>query len=430
MMKLQRKQLALALGAFLLITSVGAADSELRMDPSDTWAPERAAVNKMAVRLAESLEEQKSVEAGVDLTAVGKSYTADTLEPMAAKDFSIKDLTLGAVEPVLTKESLGIILGGKTVGRVTGDFTTYEGEAGSYTVYTGPTWSEGARESLLRQEGLTYQYEPRTITNIHIIGENLETGRGISIGKSRGSVLFAYGAPQAMWRDLKKGTLSLIYFYDESKNIVKSKQEFAEAVANDNKVSTAMLDPVMQGAPATRYLVFTLKDNKVKAIDMIDGQVWTQLHLPPVTVQYYKANHLKDDDFVLMGYRVNAPFVADQNEQWQQRGFLYGDEFIAYDDMLIGFDKRQTVARAMITKSTALTRRGISIGDSKYLLLYLYGMPSAIEADKGANGEPLMVYTYKNPDSAYSYLLFTVGETDNFIKSVMLSDRPNKELSK
>lgn len=200
-------------------------------------------------------------------------------------------------------------------------------------------------------------------------------------------------------------------------------------MAKDNKVDTAVLNPD-KNQPITHYLVFTLKDNKVNAIDMIDGQVWGQLRLPAVTPQYYQANHLTDEDFSLMGYRVNTPFVADQNEQWQQRGFLYGDEFIAYDDMLIGFDKHQTVARAMITKSTALTRRGISIGDSKYLLLYLYGMPSTIETDTGANGEPLMVYTYKNPDSAYSYLLFTVGETDNFIKSVMLSDRPNKDLSK
>ncbi|SUP44495.1 Uncharacterised protein [Veillonella criceti] len=427
-------RLVFALGAFLLPIAVGimpvwGADADISMDPTDTWAPERAAVNKMAVRLAESLEAQKSQEAGVDLTAVGKSYTADTLEPMKASDFKVRDFALGMTEPALTSESLRSSLSGDQVGQTTGDFTTYTGEAGSYTVYSGPTFSNLDSNKILRKEGLTYAYQPRAITNIHITSADIETERGIFVGKSRGAVLFAYGAPQAMWRDLKKGTVSLIYFFDSRKIFVKNKQEFTSAVANDNKVSTAVLNPETDRAIA-QYLVFTLKDNKVNTIDMIDGQVWTHLRLPAITPQYYKANQLADDDFMLMGYRVNRPFVTNQDEQWQQRGFLYGDEFIAYDDILIGYDKHQTVARAMITKSTALTRRGISIGDSKYLLLYLYGMPSEIEADTGANGESLMVYTYKNPDSAYSYLLFTVGEKDNFIKSVMLSDRPNKELSK
>lgn len=426
---LQRKQLGLVLGALLLTSPVLGADADLVMDASDTWAPERAAINKMAVRLAESLEEQKSANAGVDLTAIGKSYTADTLEPLNMKDFHLRDFTLGMPEPALTNESLRPALGGNKMGQVTGDFTTYTGDSGSFTIYTGPAYpaTEGAK--ILRKEGLTYSYRPKSVTNIHITASDIETERGVSVGKSRGTVLFAYGAPQAMWRDLKKGTVSLIYSFDSRKIFVKNKQEFSVTVAKDNKVDTAVLNPD-KNQPITHYLVFTLKDNKVNAIDMIDGQVWGQLRLPAVTPQYYQANHLTDEDFSLMGYRVNTPFVADQNEQWQQRGFLYGDEFIAYDDMLIGFDKHQTVARAMITKSTALTRRGISIGDSKYLLLYLYGMPSTIETDTGANGEPLMVYTYKNPDSSYSYLLFTVGETDNFIKSVMLSDRPNKDLSK
>ena len=98
-------------------------------------------------------------------------------------------------------------------------------------------------------------------------------------------------------------------------------------------------------ASSSQYLVFTLKNNKVSAIDMIDGQVWSRLKLPAVQEQYYKANHLTADDFSLMGYRVNEPFVSNQDEQWQQRGFLYDDEFIAYDDVLVGYDKNQMVVR-------------------------------------------------------------------------------------
>lgn len=522
MKKLRRISLAVLISSALSGGVFANGTAELVMDPVDTWAPERAAVNKMAVRLAESIEAKESEQAGIDLSVIGKSYTADSLEPLTANDFVFGRLALGKTldftgadkdwealvgGPMKSAEAAEIgktkVADTKTTDEKTTEannssttdgakdaktgeakdtneeaikapdadelkaeegvklldatktpkkirpakpavlpiakkdmFTTYTGKDGSFTVYTGVPGMAADKASTqltdgkaLRREGLDYTYAPQTVTNIHITGGSTETDRGIGIGKTRGTILFAYGAPQAMWRDVKADTVSLIYKFEKSKNSVKIKKEFTTPVAKDNRESTP-LATYGDSEASSQYLVFTLKNNKVSAIDMIDGEVWSRLKLPAVQEQYYRANKLTADDFSLMGYRVNEPFVSNQDEQWQQRGFLYDDEFIAYDDMLIGYDKRQTVVRAMITKSTALTRRGISIGDSKYLLLYLYGMPTSMEADTAANGDPLMVYTYKNPDSAYSYLLFTVGEKDNFIKTVMLSDRPNKELSK
>ena len=527
MKQLQRISLAVLISSALTGGVFANGTADLVMDPADTWAPEKAAVNKMAVRLAESIEAQESEKTGIDLTAIGKSYTADSLEALSEKDFTIGQLSLGAdFRTLISKDSdWEVLLGGPlsereaaagdktaaatkaandttdtgkaTTGATDADkaatdatdadkaatdatdsdkasddaakadgeiklladdakkskkirpakpavkpiavkdmFTTYTGKDGSFTVYTGVYGPNGgslngqlADGDTLRREGLDYTFAPQTITNIHITEGTAETVRDIGIGKTRGTILFAYGAPQGMWRDAKTGTVALIYKYEKSKNSVKSKKEFASPVAKDNREGTPLTTNGIN-ASSSQYLVFTLKNNKVSAIDMIDGQVWSRLKLPAVQEQYYKANHLTADDFSLMGYRVNEPFVSNQDEQWQQRGFLYDDEFIAYDDVLVGYDKNQMVVRAMITKSTALTRRGISIGDSKYLLLYLYGMPTSVETDTAANGDPLMIYTYKNPDSAYSYLLFTVGEKDNFIKTVMLSDRPNKELSK
>lgn len=552
MKQLQRISLAVLISSALTGGVFANGTADLVMDPADTWAPEKAAVNKMAVRLAESIEAQESEKTGIDLTAIGKSYTADSLEALSEKDFAIGKLILGADFRTLTGKDSDweVLLGGplsdrdaaagdKTVtatkaatdtadttkgaeaneaakadaaigddkdgdakgaaedakadaantantanttnavktdstdaGKGTDDavkddgeiklladdakkskkirpakpavkpitvkdmFTTYTGKDGSFTVYTGVYGLNSGTLNghlgdgdTLRREGLDYTFAPQTITNIHITEGTAETVRDIGIGKTRGTILFAYGAPQGMWRDAKTGTVALIYKYEKSKKSVKSKKEFASPVAKDNREGTPLTTNGIN-ASSSQYLVFTLKNNKVSAIDMIDGQVWSRLKLPAVQEQFYKANQLTADDFSLMGYRVNEPFVSNQDEQWQQRGFLYDDEFIAYDDVLVGYDKNQMVVRAMITKSTALTRRGISIGDSKYLLLYLYGMPTSVEADTAANGDPLMIYTYKNPDSAYSYLLFTVGEKDNFIKTVMLSDRPNKELSK
>lgn len=565
MKQLQRISLAVLISSALTGGVFANGTADLVMDPADTWAPEKAAVNKMAVRLAESIEAQESEKTGIDLTAIGKSYTADSLEALSEKDFAIGKLILGADFRTLTGKDSDweALLGGplsereaaagdktatatkaatdaadaadaadttkdaeaneaakadaakgdakdgvaedaakgasedakadaantantanttNTTNAVKTDsvdagkdvddavkddgeiklladdakkskkirpvkpavkpitvkdmFTTYTGKDGSFTVYTGVYGPNSSSLNghlgdgdTLRREGLDYTFAPQTITNIHITEGAAETVRDIGIGKTRGTILFAYGAPQGMWRDAKTGTVALIYKYEKSNNSVKSKKEFASPVAKDNREGTPLTTNGIN-APSSQYLVFTLKNNKVSAIDMIDGQVWSRLKLPAVQEQYYKANQLTADDFSLMGYRVNEPFVSNQDEQWQQRGFLYDDEFIAYDDVLVGYDKNQMVVRAMITKSTALTRRGISIGDSKYLLLYLYGMPTSVEADTAANGDPLMIYTYKNPDSAYSYLLFTVGEKDIFIKTVMLSDRPNKELSK
>ena len=69
-------------------------------------------------------------------------------------------------------------------------------------------------------------------------------------------------------------------------------------MAKDNERRHIRLTTNGINASSSQYLVFTLKNNKVSAIDMIDGQVWSRLKLPAVQEQYYKANHLTADDLV------------------------------------------------------------------------------------------------------------------------------------
>ena len=89
MKQLQRISLAVLISSALTGGVFANGTADLVMDPADTWAPEKAAVNKMAVRLAESIEAQESEKTGIDLTAIGKSYTADSLEALSEKDFTI-----------------------------------------------------------------------------------------------------------------------------------------------------------------------------------------------------------------------------------------------------------------------------------------------------------------------------------------------------
>lgn len=395
------------------------------------WRAEKAAVGKMETLIEVALEtrERNKDNDKIDLNAVGRSYTANELNALEAADFVVGPFQLGKplnVDAVSTDMiPFYKALGGDTTGVNNGTFITYTGENGSYTVYAGPVQD---MQRVLRTEGLDYNLPVGAVTNIHITGGDFETNRNIGIGKTRGTVLFAYGAPQAMWRDATHKSMVLVYAQSAEKNR-NNKKDFTSTVANlSNK--TILSERLREEDQSDGYILFTLVDNKVTAIDLLDGQVRSKLDLPSTELNYFKANELTSRDFVLMGYEVNRPFVTNQDDEWQQRGTLYDEDFLSYDNILIGYDKDHYIARAMITKSTALTRRGISIGDSKYLLLYLYGLPTTIESDKANNGDEVEVYSYKNPYSAHSYLIFVIGEKDNFIKNVMLSDRPHNELER
>lgn len=314
-----------------------------------------------------------------------------------------------------------------TIPLTTNTVTVYDGLAG------------GADANVLRTSGLTYNYADATVTSIHIEDSLFQTPSHIGVGSTRSEVLFAYGSPQAMWQRSEDGAVLLVYAEDmarfrndrshwqtahkrgeEKKKMAK--KEFSPSVENVAN-SRVITDP----APTYRYLVFTVAKGKVVSVDAVDGQVWPHM-MGATKLRYFVPNQLTADDFVLGGYTLNEPFLGAQDDRWEKKGRLYGDDFVSYKNWLVSYDARHMISRVLISSSGGATRRGISIGDTKYLLLYLYGMPTSMTPGEGKEQVGTTVYTYKNPMSEHSYLLFVVGNEGGFIKEIILSDRPNHTL--
>ena len=172
------------------------------------------------------------------------------------------------------------------------------------------------------------------------------------------------------------------------------------------------------------YIAFTIKNNTIEAVDILAGQVWSRFGLPKAPMYNFRAGHLSDDDFVLRGLRLNQRFVNDADGEWRTQGMLFGSTFIGYNEYGVSVDDKSLINRVLLNVYTP-TRRGIAMGDTKYLLLFVYGMPTRIVESTTSSGTAT-VYEYKNPKSNNSYLQFALDDKNQYIKSVMLSDRPVK----
>lgn len=251
----------------------------------------------------------------------------------------------------------------------------------------------------------------------------------VHVGATRSEVLFAWGAPQAMWRDNKDGSLLWLYrgVFGEEKTITKNKkssmqkEEFSQSVKN-----TYTSDSLAGSNSSVGYVWLSLKHGKVTHLGMITGQDWPRFAIPATTLETFKPNTMTESDFSLMGYRLGDTFTNDPNRSWEERGKLYGQEFLGYKDVVIAYNKEHEITRVMINSSLGTTKRGISLGDSKYLLLYLYGVPDFEEPANHHDSTKGVVYGYRHPVLEHTYLLFTLD--DKFIREILLSNQKKSEL--
>lgn len=406
------------------------------VDPSEEpvrskkgWLAEQLAITAFGDSLqywqaAQENSGSMPVDSRNNLAEIGRSYTSNDLPALGAlDDFLIFAKKVQRIEDSPIVYALGDVFDSAretefTRKTVKGVFTTYHGDNTDITVYTGPDQSR-LDNNQLRGQGATYLYPTGTITNIHTTDKGYLTVRDIGIGNSRMELIFAYGSPNAMWRDAKNE--SYIFLYEgHAEKEWSSKEGFNSAVANTNSNSQS-------GNTITRgkgYIAFTIKHNTIEAIDFIDGQVWTRFGLPKAAMYDFRAGQMTDDDFVLRGLRLNEKFVNDANSEWRTQGMLFGSSFIGYNEYGVSVDHASLINRVLLNIYTP-TRRGIALGDTKYLLLFVYGMPTRIVESTTDMGTAT-VYEYKHPRSNNTYLQFALDDKNQYIKSVMLSDRPVK----
>lgn len=357
-----------------------------------------------------------------NLADIGRSYTSNNLPALGDED----DYSLAQKPDSEEGTSIGPVyrIGDVYVPSpsaqktVKGVFTTYHEKDMDITVYTGPDKSRLV-DNQLRGQGATYLFPVGTITNLHTTDKGLVTIRDIGVGSSRMEMIFSYGSPNAMWRN--QTDESYIFLYEgHSENSWPEKKEFSSFVANTN--NNSQLPETIQNGKS--YVAFTIKNNTVEAVDILDGQVWSRFGLPKATMYSFHAGQLTEDDFVLRGLRLNQHFVNDANGEWRTQGMLFGSTFIGYNEYGVSVDGNSLINRVLLNVYTP-TRRGIAMGDTKYLLLFVYGMPTRIAESTTSTGTAT-VYEYKNPRSNNSYLQFALDDKNQYIKSVMLSDRPVK----
>lgn len=357
-----------------------------------------------------------------NLADIGRSYTSNNLPALGDED----DYSLAQKPESEDGTSIGPVyrVGDVYVPSpsaqktVKGVFTTYHEKDIDITVYTGPDKSRLV-DNQLRGQGATYLFPVGTITNLHTTDKELVTIRDIGVGSSRMEMIFSYGSPNAMWRN--QTDESYIFLYEgHSENSWSEKKEFSSSVANTN--NNSQLPETIQNGKF--YVAFTIKNNTVEAVDILDGQVWSRFGLPKAPMYSFHAGQLTEDDFVLRGLHLNQHFVNDANGEWRTQGMLFGSTFIGYNEYGVSVDGNSLINRVLLNVYTP-TRRGIAMGDTKYLLLFVYGMPTRIAESTTSTGTAT-VYEYKNPRSNNSYLQFALDDKNQYIKSVMLSDRPVK----
>ena len=357
-----------------------------------------------------------------NLADIGRSYTSNNLPTLGDED----DYSLAQKPESEDGTSIGPVyrVGDVYVPSpsaqktVKGVFTTYHEKDIDITVYTGPDKSRLV-DNQLRGQGATYLFPVGTITNLHTTDKGLATIRDIGVGSSRMEMIFSYGSPNAMWRN--QTDESYIFLYEgHSENSWPEKKEFSSSVANTN--NNSQLPETIQNGKS--YVAFTIKNNTVEAVDILDGQVWSRFGLPKAPMYSFHAGQLTEDDFVLRGLHLNQHFVNDANGEWRTQGMLFGSTFIGYNEYGVSVDGNSLINRVLLNVYTP-TRRGIAMGDTKYLLLFVYGMPTRIAESTTSTGTAT-VYEYKNPRSNNSYLQFALDSKNQYIKSVMLSDRPVK----
>lgn len=391
------------MGLVLLPISSSVMGAETGINKSNAWQDEQKTVTILSKTMDDTgigYSGHSNSNAAPDMSDIGKGVTSNLLKTLTMKDLRIGGVAIGETIPA-THETTDAGAFPTEVTSTKGVFETHSGKDVSYTVYRNST-------EVVQQ---AYPFRDGEIVQIHIGEGSYQTPRTLGVGSTRGMLLFLYGAPNSMMREANGDTT--VFFYD-----TLNSQSIREERAIPGTFRP--MKDIRGGS-----IAFTIENSRITAVDMFASAIVESGIVPLLDRHTFVANQLIPADFSLRGFHLNTSFAAPSTEVWKSKGNLWNSPFTEYAGAVVNYDQKNQIIRVMAMDGTVFTPRGISMGDTRFLLMYLYGEPTRIvsNAEFFKHEKNWDVYEYKNPYSEYEYLLFAVDKESGFIKTILLSDR-------
>lgn len=335
-------------------------------------------------RLSKKAEKSAKQDDKVKYHLMNKILNSDD-EVLIDADLDLANLEVNELLP----EDYGNVKGDFLVEskKESGKFIKYTAKQGSFAVYSDNTAGE----------------LKNTVAHVRIDKEDNQftTVRKIKVGDQRGAIILEYGAPNAIWQSPTEG--QMIYWYEV---------------------------PMNKGKKG--YLAFTVENMKVKAIDTFAQNIENIGIWPKFDFHHYESDKLEDSDFSLLGYRLGEKYIPAKGVQreWNKQGLFNYHNYTASRDGVVIYDEDYRISTVILTLGNSVTRRGVGVGSNVVLALKVYGVPTRIVEDfafKSEEGQ--VVYEYENPFVNGEYLIFVVNGKDDFIDTVILTNRSTKEIN-
>lgn len=268
------------------------------------------------------------------------------------------------------------------------------------------------------------------------------TRRGISTGSTKGELLFAYGSPTAIWRTQMGGKYVYLYVIPPQVDVNYSYGDTpvfwspAQERAVEGTTRNSAYTPDLKGerAKGEFYLAFTIEGEKIIRIDSFAAEEEAAAHLPAISKEPLVPNQLVERDFFFQGYRLHEKLKAYEANDWQMTGEFLHHTAVQYRHVFVLHDADSVITNVISGNSYGVTARGIAMGDSKLLMLFIYGKPTYLYQDVlekdilNVDKTNVDYYVYARPQNPYEYLVFTVGKEDGFIKQITLTGKVTEKV--
>lgn len=223
------------------------------------------------------------------------------------------------------------------------------------------------------------------IETIYFTAPGISTNRGISVGSRRENVVRVYGVPANMLWDGPNNCFYAVY------------------------------------EKGGYMLIFTLTDDKVKAIRLTDQDSG---FLPVISDRRSRGlSRFRSEDFRIAGYGIGESFHEHSWMVWQKKAVTPEEEVWYYPGFGLRMDAKTKVLSALfLTDNHMMTNRGAAIGDQMSTVEALYGAPQKVEMTE-LEGHPQAAYIYFSRDRR-EVLIFYIDETEKVVRRIMVMRNP------